>query len=340
MKSILLTFDYELFFGKSGTLKKCILEPTDKLLSVFSDKNIRSTFFIDILYYLRLKDNKATYNESLLVKEQIIKIVGQGHRVELHLHPHWLDAKYDNGEWLFPDYRYYKLSALSEEKILELFVTGTKALEEIAKEALPDYKVLAFRAGGFCIQPFQKIKNAFVKTGIKVDSSVVVGKKLESELQSFDFMDAPELEYYKFNANPLLQESNGLFYEIPIASYNRTYINRLSRKIARRFNKDNYRQYGDGVGSGFNEKRDLLKEILPYRAQFSLENESPEILLTKVVQSTKNIITFVSHPKLLSNVSFESIDKLADQKISFLNIEDLIKNIETSNKPVSNTENR
>jgi hypothetical protein len=90
MKKIILTFDYELFFGcNSGTVKKSILEPTEKILMALNDVKGSAVFFIDYLMIKRLlNENDQTKNEANQIIEQLKKIIAQGSRIELHLHPH------------------------------------------------------------------------------------------------------------------------------------------------------------------------------------------------------------------------------------------------------------
>ena len=45
-KSILLTFDYELFLGpSSGTAQNCIITPTEKILEVLANTKSKAIFF-------------------------------------------------------------------------------------------------------------------------------------------------------------------------------------------------------------------------------------------------------------------------------------------------------
>ena len=55
---IIHSFDYELFIGpKSGSFEKCIEEPVNRILGVFSEQKIAGEFFVDFgfLSYLREK---------------------------------------------------------------------------------------------------------------------------------------------------------------------------------------------------------------------------------------------------------------------------------------------
>ena len=106
---IILTFDYEIYFGKeSGTIEKCMIEPTEVLLNKLNFYNIKGIFFIDILFYIKMLSYSELTEKAKLMKEQIKKMVESGHRVELHLHPHWLDAEYKNKKWIFKSYKRYR----------------------------------------------------------------------------------------------------------------------------------------------------------------------------------------------------------------------------------------
>ena len=56
---LFLTFDYELFLRKSGSIYNCILKPTSLIIDKLQRNNIKAVFFIDILqmYMLRKKQS-------------------------------------------------------------------------------------------------------------------------------------------------------------------------------------------------------------------------------------------------------------------------------------------
>src|ERR1700739_3552615 len=99
-KNILFTFDYELFLGKkSGSVNRCVLEPTQKLLAIFSEYKISGAiFFVDTTWLIRLKEvafnNSAAKKDFEKIVEQLRDVVSRGHYVFPHLHPHWINASY------------------------------------------------------------------------------------------------------------------------------------------------------------------------------------------------------------------------------------------------------
>lgn len=330
-KKLLLTFDYELFFNQSGTPEKCILEPTEKLIQIFSRLGIKTTFFVDILYYLRMLENKASREKSKLIKTQLQELVSHGHRIELHLHPHWLDAAYNNGVWIFPDYRYFRVQNLPEDKMADAFKTGVGLLEEVAQEVQPDYKVIAFRAGGWCVQPFDKLAKEFAANGIKIDSSVSPGIKGESDTHFYDFTTAPNLEYYRFSNDPVQIDSNGPFYEIPITSYQRSFTEKTIRKLTARLRRTDFRICGDGIGKGV--QAPWRERVFTTTEMFSIEYMLPTTLSKRVAESDQWLVNLLSHPKGLAPISYQCIEKLYADGFGFLNIHELYNEIIKMNSP-------
>lgn len=157
-KKVIFSYDYELFFGiMSGTVQKTLIEPTNLLLDCMESVSARGNFFIDYLMFEcleKLSDERAK-SDLKLMKEQVKDMVRRGHRIELHLHPHWIDAKYNgDGTWDYTDYTHYSLYSLDEDVRSRMFRDGTIYLTKLAREVDPDYTICAFRAGGWTIQPF------------------------------------------------------------------------------------------------------------------------------------------------------------------------------------------
>jgi hypothetical protein len=308
-KIIYLTFDYELFFKRSGTPEQCLIKPTNALIDLFKKNGIKATFFIDVLYYLRLNENKSTLNDAKKIRNQLYTLIENGHSIELHLHPHWLDAIYNGSQWEFPTYRYYKLQNLPENKITDLFISGVQILNEIARDINPNYKVTVFRAGGFCIMPFEKIKKGFIKAEIKIDSSIGYGMKADSQGYSYDFSNAPTDDYWRFETDPFCPDSNGSFIEIPISTYKRS----IYHKIMDRSIKKN-EPYGDGKFITQTTKS-FLDRFRNKIVALTVETGHKNILKKRIQKS--NIINIINHPKNVSSYSFELIRWLANKNYKF-----------------------
>jgi len=328
MKKIFLTFDYEMFMKKSGTPQNCLLNPVNLLIDCLYNLRIKATFFIDVLYYIRMLESNDTREDAKKIKEQLQVLISNGHRIELHLHPHWLDAVYQQGEWEFPSFRYYRLQSLPKEKVTELFTSGVQALHEIAHEVNKDYQIIAFRAGGWCITPFQPLQQGFEKGGIVLDSSVARGIRLQSVTHSADFSDVPFVEQYRFADDPLQERDNGAFIEFPISTYCKLPLERVIEKVAfALMDKKRKQIFGDGVGLSSNTLSWLENWKGRFRAHqqmFTLEHIRAEFLSKKVEAYPLDSILFISHPKGLSLESFRCLELLHAKGHSFANVADIV----------------
>ncbi len=321
-KKIVLSFDYELFFGSpGGTAYRCMLEPTQKIIDIMQRYNKQAEFFIDVLYLFKLRE--AGEHETIeLIEEQLRILVRHGHRIQLHLHPHWIDAIHENGKWIFPTYRNYRLHALTEDKIVYLFTTGKEYLEQIAKSVESDYKVTAFRAGGWSIEPFEKLRKAFVQSEIFIDSSAAYGMKLSGLAHCFDFTDIPDKPKYRFSSTVLKEDAEGAFLEVPISTYRTTILHKILRRLRRMQKTEQYRMSGDGKSIG-GVKRDYLSEIWTYE-MYTLESVEPKRILQLVERYRHTIVTLISHPKGMSPLSFESLEALCKSRHQMVLFEELL----------------
>ena len=77
-----------------------------------------------------------------------------------------------NDAWKFAGTR-YQLRDYSDSEIADIVRSYTKILN-----ALADGGVRSYRAGGFCVEPFGRIRNCLLENGISIDSSVVPGAAL------------------------------------------------------------------------------------------------------------------------------------------------------------------
>ena len=246
MADCLLTLDYELFFQKSGDAYVSLLNPTAELLEVLERIGGKAVFFVDTIYLNLLKKSEIPQDAELYGKfeSQLQEIVIRGHRIELHLHPHWLDVRKENNEWVFQSYKHYKLNSLTEEKIIELFQVGVELLNLIARKAGPDYAVCAFRAGGWCVEPFEKLRSAFQICGIKVDSSVVPGMRLDGEVHALDYSGLKSNAFYRFSDDVRIPDKNGKTIELPVNGYYMSRWEKIAFALGRKMNRKNAEIFG------------------------------------------------------------------------------------------------
>ncbi len=217
--NIFLTFDYELFFGsETGSVEKCLIEPTNALLVLAKRYSIPMTFFVDVGYLIRLETESEKHrqlkSDLAKVKNQITEIIESGCDIQLHIHPHWERSYFNGQKWIIDMNGHYKLSDFEVEEMIHIVSFYKTYLEELTQKS-----VHTFRAGGWCIQPFDRLKEIFKEIGIRYDTSVFAGGYFESKDYFFDFRTAPRKSVYRFEEDVCLEKANGFFTEYPISSY-------------------------------------------------------------------------------------------------------------------------
>jgi peptidoglycan/xylan/chitin deacetylase (PgdA/CDA1 family) len=327
-KLLLITFDYELFLGeRSGTVQKCLIGPTDKLLACLDKYALKAYFFIDTVYMRRLKemskDHSLAKADLEVITNQLVKMADKGHEIHPHIHPHWMDAIYDPkaNEWCLSEKKHYTFASLSEEQRRDLFnhaITFIRSVVELSKRTQP---VDSYRAGGWSIQPFENFKPHFQKHGIKNEFSVIPGRYFYSDAHQFDFRYAPaDMQVYQFSQDICVKDDKGFFTEWTISSLPMTKtqqwfdfkISGLLRRlrITGKFG-------GSTVNTLIKEEGDLYSRNNVTRQIASFEGLNPYRVMRYLKEIRKlNYFHFISHPKLINGfelkmmgILFRSLNK-------------------------------
>lgn len=236
-KKMILSYDYELFFGdKSGTVQKTLIEPTNMILDAMESVGLKGNFFVDwqMLKYIKQENDERCQEDYTLIVTQLKDIIRRGHRIELHIHPHWVDAKYNgDGTWNFDDFTHYSLQSFSQREVTQMFVDGTNLLTKIVQEVDPSYKIVAFRAGGWAVQPFSLLKEGFKRADIKIDSSPCKGFVIRELHSNCDFRNIPDKSLYRFSDDICKEVVDGEFICIPITQYYRHIVQGALEKMSK-----------------------------------------------------------------------------------------------------------
>ena len=344
MKNIILTIDYELYLGsKTGDVRSCMIEPTQQLSALLANNGSKMTVFWDILHYYKLLEHQTKFNElkevALMIEEQILSLASEGHDIQLHLHPHWLDAVYKNNKWNF-NYTRFKLQNLSEEDdvnnintISGCITIAKKLLENVVKKVKPDYKVTTFRAGGYLIQPFSKLRKALLKHEILIDTSICSGLLKNNGIFSYNFLDYPSFVSYKFSRDPKKVEDTGAFTEVPIKTVNvPIHLNlyfTLLRHIKYRYLRKEVK--GSGSGTTTNIKQPLYEKLynlfFNYKMyQFTTDGNFKEIF-EYMVKEVEEHSTMILHSKSLNQHTIRTLNVLTKSNtVKFNSINDYLDN--------------
>jgi peptidoglycan/xylan/chitin deacetylase (PgdA/CDA1 family) len=244
---VLLTFDYEVFFGDSpGSVQKCLLEPTDELLAIAEKNQVPMTFFVDVGFILRMEEAKSNNPQLELEYEAILvqfeRMKKAGCDIQLHIHPHWEKSFFTAGKWHIVTDGCYKLSDFSDSEAESIVRKYHAFLLQ-----LTGTKITTYRAGGWCVQPFSQIEKVFQELEIQIDSTVFPGGKFESAHYDFDFTPiAPFSNPYRFQSDVTQVDFKGYFLEVPIASWEFSPFFYWRLYLLGRLNPRDHKMIGDG----------------------------------------------------------------------------------------------
>lgn len=316
-KQLLVTYDYELFLGnRSGYVEECMLQPTRATIDLLEKYGIHAIFFVDTTYLLRLKQQAISTpvcaSDFKNVAEQLRILISKGHYVFPHLHPHWLDAEYlsDSNQWRLNSTDKYLFRNISAEERDHVFNGSVNLLKEILHPQFPEYKIDAFRAGGWSIQPFSNFIPYFEKHNFKYEFSVLGGFYQFTDAQYFDFSQAPDKPIYRFSNNECIENKSGGYVQFNISSISisalTSWLNKVWLKLHMKVTSDHTFHKGEGQPSR------ILNNVLPASAKGKNiadpgnERVAVELLTIMKLRDYNKFIDehsymhFISHPKMIT----------------------------------------
>lgn len=302
--------DYELFFGENYLPEREVLiEPTAALLIGFLQEGIPVTLFADVASVWRYREVGVKSDYADLFEEQLKTAIRGGHDVQLHLHPHWLTSDrvghgwhMDESRFKLSDLGYAKANATDVSPAEGLILRGKQYLENLLQPVNHEYECIAFRAGGYAIQPDDKLLiGALLSAKLKIDSSIVPGMVLDSNVNKIDFRKIPAKLNYRMGPRfGIAREEACGIYEIPIAGYRETFTRRLMKQVLlfgairhlfknRRLRKQKgFARRGRGIqGGGFSKK---VISRLRQQNHFRLELSGPYVDVEQMVKMTRRVM--------------------------------------------------
>ena len=301
-----------MYFGRrTGSAERCLLEPTDALVRVAARHAAPMTFFVDVGYVLALRREMRGRAQVRLAHDavcrQLNELARKGHQLQLHVHPHWEDAQWKDGEWKLSLAR-YALHSFAPEQAGEIVKRYLDALRDLGGPSAGR----AYRAGGWVIQPFERLRPALAAAGVKIDSTVYPGGHRSSAVQPYDFRAAPARSRWRFEHDPLVEDPEGSFLEVPIASRSLkpSFFWRLA--LARKAGGRRHRAFGDGkaiamdggdLASRLTKASTSVVSVDGYKSTF-LEEAADDYRRRGLED-----FVVIGHPKALTPYSLERIDQ-------------------------------
>lgn len=310
---LLVGVDYELFFGRNhGSIEHCLIQPTSALVDILEAHGMVLSLFVDAGYLLELsKHPSASAQRShAAIAGQLESLTKRGHEVQLHVHPHWQDSQFDGVRWEI-DTRRYRLHDFSASEQIELVADYKTHLESFSANAITTY-----RAGGWCMQPFDDLADALATSGITIDSTVFAGGVSEDRQRGFDFTNAPLNALWRFDSDPLQTETNGRFLEIPIGAIDVGPVFFWRSQIAQRLDKAKHANLGDGGALRADWRYYFNRLTQRSVAPASIDGAKAMLLIEVERQRARRgdeFLNLMGHPKALSRYSLAQLDNFLKQ---------------------------
>lgn len=219
---VFLTFDFELPLGGiNASYDESLFKPAYRLIDQAGELNVPVILFADILSYLKFKEwNVPEFYREF--EKQIKYTLENNSDVQLHLHPHWLDSKFEKNNFIpsanftlgkFNENNY----PLNIEGVVE---KGYNALNELCSGFDQNYQCIAYRAGGYSLSPdTPEILQALYKNGIRVDASISPGYYFKSDYSEVDYRKVPAKPNWHLDfSGDFAKDAGKGIYEVPIAS--------------------------------------------------------------------------------------------------------------------------
>jgi len=189
-----LTHDWELRGDGSGDIEEIQFGPLRRLLEIYAKFDARTTILPDVMQQLAFRrlesDHRELKTQADSWDERLREAFRCGHDIQLHLHPQWLKANYENGRWeLSGD---WSILNYDREVARTMLAAARDYLETLLQPIDPSYRCLAFRAGALAAAPSEHLFASLVEHGIELDVSIAGGVFVASQTLQLDYRNCEE----------------------------------------------------------------------------------------------------------------------------------------------------
>ncbi len=333
MLKILIGFDYELFLGENyANHKDILINPTDQILELLKENDVPATLFADVCCALQYKK----YGQTDFVNDfegQLKRAQKNGFDIQLHIHSNWLNSSFDGQKWdiSLDGYRIHAFG-FGEDGARKIIKDGIEYLHNILRDENPEYKCVAYRAGGYSIQPHSELVRVLRENGILIDSSVCRHIYVDSNANKYDFRKVPaKMNWWLTPDKDFAYEgcrAEGGLFEVPVCSDNNSLFKRIfwgKEKLVLP-SSDTPNQNGTCAKLEVVQERrpSKLKILLNYNRIYSLvsfDATAPERLfaalkkIEKKYNTKKNdvYVSILGHPKLCNAYVLAGMKQFVEQ---------------------------
>ncbi len=193
--------DWEVRGNGTGDPRVLQFEPMRQLVKILNKYGIRGSFNTEVMQQLAYRSLQDSFPELKALADEweqvVIGAFRQGHDIQLHLHPQWLRAKYeDHGNWKLDGD--WSIVNYSSQQIRAMLVNGKQYLETLLRTIDPGYTCVSFRAGSWCAAPSDSLLPILSELGFVFDMSIVAGLRYDTAKVKLDYTRCEEsfVPYY------------------------------------------------------------------------------------------------------------------------------------------------
>ena len=195
-----LVDDWELSGNGSGDVRELQFQPLRKLVEIYNSLGIHGSFNAEVMQQLSFRKHQHAHPELKSAADEwdavLVEAFRKGHDVQLHIHPQWRNAEFNDGLWKLPSD--WSILSYTEEVAFAMLAEGKDYLESLLRSVDPNYRCVSFRSGAWCIAPSPHMLQLLVKLGIVFDMSIVAGVRYDTRNIKLDYTTCEEdfLPYY------------------------------------------------------------------------------------------------------------------------------------------------
>ena len=172
---------------------------------------------------------------------------------------------------------------------------------------LCDGRVRTFRAGGYCVEPFQRLGPALCDNGVAVDSSVVPGIRIQDAEKGVDFSRVADTTWWRFGGLPARPDPDGEFLEIPFTPG----VLPLWHYWGRAFDRLRGHQPASVMGDGATKaigRREIPRRLAGLGRHSELSMDASKVaMLNNNGHRYRPVSHIMGHPKLFGQASLEAL---------------------------------
>ncbi len=196
---ILIHDDWELKGNGAGNVARLQYLPALFLMDLAEQHGTRLTFTAEVaqqLAFLRhAGEAPGLAVQARLWEEAVGLMLARGFDVQLHIHPHWFRARFENGAFRLD--RDWNLATYPQEERADILRKSVACLREVKSRAGED-AVTVFKAGSYGMQPWPGMLAGLRDAGIQLVLGVQKGLRIDHPDFQADYtqLEEPVLPYY------------------------------------------------------------------------------------------------------------------------------------------------